>query len=200
MPRQRQSIHIFQRQWRRNGNQFRNQTRSQNVKVIDLRSITSATMSTAALPSGTTAGMTPTEEATARSLILSIIYRYAALSRENGDFAPMAEIFEPGAVVKFGNGREFAPTDLGKVISNPPPTLLRHYITTVDIQFDSPDEARCESLLMVQSHLKAVDHWGRWTAIVRKQPDGRWLFREKTSFLDGFDPDGWVAQAIKAGF
>ncbi|KAI1262165.1 hypothetical protein F5Y18DRAFT_398755 [Xylariaceae sp. FL1019] len=155
-------------------------------------------MSTAALSSGTAAGMTPAEEATARTLILSIIHRDAALARENGEFASMAEIYEPGAVVKFGDGREFAPIEIGNVLGDPPPTLLRHNLTTIDIQFVSPDEAHCECFTMVVSHLKPLDHWGRWNFLARKQPDGRWLIREKLSLLDGFDPDGWVAQAIKA--
>ncbi|KPM38220.1 hypothetical protein AK830_g8347 [Neonectria ditissima] len=153
-------------------------------------------MSRKALPSGTSVGMTPADEATARSLIMSLLYRYASLAREEGDHTATAKLFEADGVIQFQDGREIAPSDLGVITRRNPPKLLRHHLTTINIQFVSSEEVNCQSYIIAGSHLRMPDHWGRWDDTVRKQGDGTWLFKSKSVIVDGLDPVGWLAETI----
>lgn len=92
-------------------------------------------MSKEALPSGTSAGMALTEEASARTLILALIYRYASVAREDGDYSQIMKLFETNATIRFPDGRELSPSNLGEITRDNPPKLLRHHLTTIDIQF-----------------------------------------------------------------
>ncbi|PVH93941.1 hypothetical protein DM02DRAFT_540492 [Periconia macrospinosa] len=129
-------------------------------------------MSGSALPSGILTGMSFTEEATARSLIISLIYRYASLAREDIDHGQITELFEPDGIVQFPDGRELGPSRLGEITGTNPPKLLRHHITTLP------------------------DHWGRWDDVVKRQSNGRWLFKKKVIIVDGLDPNGWLIGAL----
>lgn len=149
-----------------------------------------------ALPSSTLTNVTLAEEATARSLILGLIHRYASLAREDTDHKQMTELFEPGGVVQFPDGRELPPSRLGEIRGANPPKLLRHHITTIDIQFTSPDEAHCQTYVIAGTHLKLPDHWGRWDDVVKKQSSGRWLFKKKVVIVDGMDSNGWLTGVL----
>jgi len=153
-------------------------------------------MSGSALASGISTGMSLTEEATARSLILGLIHRYASVAREDRDPGQLTELFEPGGIVKFPDGRELEPSRLDEITSTNPPKLLRHHVTTVDIQFISPDEAYCQSYVIAGTHLKLPDHWGRWDDVVKRQSNGRWLFKKKVIVVDGLDPNGWLITVL----
>lgn len=151
----------------------------------------------AALPSGTYVFPNVVEEATARSLIVGLQHRYAMLARDsdkNHDWAPMAALFEFGSTIDFPDGRKLLPTQLGEVTVAGPPKLLRHWITTIDIQFASADEAHCQSYVMGQADIKVIDHWIVWDDVICRQPDGRWLFRSKKVTVSGVDPNGWLAK------
>jgi hypothetical protein len=37
--------------------------------------------------------------------------------------------------------------------------LLRHHVTTVDIQFLSENEAECQSYVVAGTDVKMLDHW-----------------------------------------
>lgn len=137
--------------------------------------------------------MDPTEEATARTLILALVNRYASLARENGDYAEVEKLFQPGGVVRFPNGRELPPDKLGEITRDNGPSYLRHHVTTVDIQFVSPEEAHSQAYVIAITDQKAPDHWGQWNDVFRKQSDGRWLFKEKAVLIGGRDPGGWLA-------
>lgn len=156
-------------------------------------------MSKEALPSGTSAGMALTEEASARTLILALIYRYASVAREDGDYSQIMKLFETNATIRFPDGRELSPSNLGEITRDNPPKLLRHHLTTIDIQFLSPNEAHCQSYVIAGTHLKMPDHWGRWDDIVRRQSDGKWLYKQKTVVVDGLDPEGWLAKSLGDG-
>ncbi|PVH94848.1 hypothetical protein DM02DRAFT_601784 [Periconia macrospinosa] len=134
-------------------------------------------MSGSALPSGISTGMSPTDEATSRTLILSLIYRYASLAREEFDDGQITELFEADGIVQFPDGRELSPSRLGEITGTNPPKYLRHHLTTVDIQF-------------------LPDHWGRWDDVVKRQSNGRWLFKKKAIIVDGLDPNGWLITAL----
>jgi len=153
-------------------------------------------MSGSALPSGKSTGMSLTEEATARSLILGLIYRYASVARENHDHGQITELFELDGIVQFPDGSELEPSRLGEITGTNPPKLLRHHLTTVDIQFISPDEAHCQSYVIAGTHLKLPDHWGRWDDVVKRQNNGRWLFKKKIILVDGMDPNGWLITTL----
>ena len=150
-------------------------------------------MSQQALRAGITNDVSATEEATARTLILALLYRYASLARENGDYTQVEKLFQPGGTVRFPDGRELPPSKLGEITRDNGPKYLRHHLTTIDIQFVSSDEAHCQSYVIAATDKKFPDHWGQWNDVVRKQDAGRWLFKEKAVLVGGMDPDGWLA-------
>lgn len=137
--------------------------------------------------------MTPTEEGLARSQILALVYRYAALAREHTDHSEVAKLFEPDATIGFPDGRKLTPQTLGEITRGNRPAVLRHHLTTIDVQFVSADEAHCQCYVAASTDVKMPDHWGRWDDVVKRQSDGLWLFKEKNVVLDGMDPDGWLA-------
>ena len=150
-------------------------------------------MSQKALPTGDSHGMTATEEAQARTLILALLYRYASLAREQGDYTQIAQLFQTDGTIKFPDGRELPPIQLGEITRGSGPNYLRHHLTTIDVQFVSPNEAHCQSYVIVVTDKEAPDHWGQWNDVVRRQDDGRWLFMEKVVLVGGMNPEGWLA-------
>ena len=156
-------------------------------------------MSQAALRSGPSAYIDAAEEACARIHIVALINRYASIAREDGDFSQAVELFERDATIQFPDGRNLSPGQLGEITRDNPPKLLRHHLTTIDIQFSSIDEAQCQSYIIAGTHIKLPDHWGRWDSTVRKQENGSWLFKQKKIIVDGLDPQGWLAQTLGGG-
>jgi hypothetical protein len=152
-------------------------------------------MSTA-LPSSSIVWSDPIEEAISRTLILALINRYAAIAREITDSNLVKELFEPDSVIEFPDGRQLAPSQLDQITNNFPPALLRHHLTTIDVQFISETEAHCQSYIIAGSHLRIPDHWGRWDDVVKKQSDGRWKFSKKVVVVDGMNPEGWLAKVL----
>jgi hypothetical protein len=152
------------------------------------------------LPTGIS--MDPTEEATARSHILALLHRYASLARGYGDhYAEFEKLFETNGVIKFPDGRQMAPSQLAEVTRDNGPKYLRHNLTTVDVQFVSPEEAHSQAyVIVITDRCAPPDHWGQWNDIVKKQPDGRWLFKEKAVLVGGMNPDGWLASVSPKGF
>lgn len=76
---------------------------------------------------------------------------------------------------------------------------MRHHVTTVDVQFESKTEAKCQTYIIAGSHLKMPDHWGRWDDVVVKTEDGRWLIKRKVVVVDGMDEGSWLQGIINAG-
>lgn len=145
--------------------------------------------------------MTPTEEATARTLILALINRYASLARGLPDpqiNQEFASLFLPNATISMPDGRVLLPSEILKITESNPPELLRHHVTTIDVQFDSNTQARCQTYVIAGTHLKMPDHWGRWDADVVKTEDGRWLFARKVIIVDGLADGSWLKGVFDA--
>ncbi|QKX55934.1 uncharacterized protein TRUGW13939_03033 [Talaromyces rugulosus] len=153
-------------------------------------------MSNKSLPSGTSAGMSLTDEAIARTHILALIHRYASLAREESDYSMITELFEKDGIINFPDGRQLAPNQLKEIAGGNPPKLLRHHITTIDVQLVSLDEAHSQSYIIAGTHMRMPDHWGRWDDVLKRQSDGRWLFQRKTIMAEQIDPEGWLAETI----
>lgn len=137
--------------------------------------------------------MSAAEEAEARTLILALLHRYASLAREHFDASQIDSLFHPGALIHFLDGRKLKPEQLSEITRSDPPMLLRHHLTTIDIQFVARDVAHCQSFATTGTHVKMPDHWARWDDKVRRQSNGRWKFDEKIIVLEGLDPEGWLA-------
>lgn len=75
-------------------------------------------MSNKSLPSGTSAGMSLTEEAVARTHILALIHLYASLAREESDYSAITELFETDGDIDFPDGRQLAPSQLKELTSS----------------------------------------------------------------------------------
>ena len=152
-------------------------------------------MASTSLPSGTSTGMSLTDEAIARTHIFALLHRYASLAREEADYDEITKLFQSDGIISL-EGRQLEPSQLKVITSVNKPKMLRHHITTIDVQFVSPDEAHCQSYIIAGTHMKLPDHWGRWDDVVRRQSDGRWLFQKKTIVSEQVDPEGWLAETI----
>jgi SnoaL-like domain len=121
--------------------------------------------------------------------------------------APEVE-FEPtpGRVL---HGRDAALEFLGGVRSDRAPAVsgryvpeggrpsLRHFTSTIQIDFLSETAARVRSYYQVVS-AAGLDHWGRYLdefGVV----DGEWLIVRRTITTEGVDPDGWAARLGAGG-
>ena len=121
--------------------------------------------------------------------------------------APEVE-FEPtpGRVL---HGRDAALVFLGGVRSDRAPAVpgryvpeggrpsLRHFTSTVQIDFLSETAARVRSYYQVVS-ATWLDHWGRYLdefGVV----DGEWLIVRRSITTEGVDPDGWAARLVAGG-
>ncbi|PON22128.1 hypothetical protein TGAM01_v209002 [Trichoderma gamsii] len=149
-------------------------------------------MSQKHLPAGSAVFASLEEEGAARMAILALVYRYAALAHENVPPLELAALFEPGAKIKFSDGSERPPSEIREVIRHMPEQLT-HHVTTVDIQFVAPNEARCQAHVLASTNVKSPDHWGRWDSYVKRQEDGKWLFSIKVITMEGMAPGGWVS-------
>lgn len=154
-------------------------------------------MSQKHLPAGSAVFPTLEEEGAARIAILALVHRYAALAHEDVQYLELAALFEPGAKIQFSDGLERPPSEIREVFSDLPEQLT-HHVTTVDIQFVAPNEARCQTHVIASTNLKMPDHWGRWDSYVKRQDDGKWLFSKKVLSMEGMAPGGWVSKIWEA--
>ncbi|MEW2014407.1 nuclear transport factor 2 family protein [Rhodococcus sp. NPDC076796] len=132
-----------------------------------------------------------------RSAIIEVLHRYANRAVENADFESMAEtLFTEDGVFVLPDGRTVPRTEIHQILGGTGPTLIRHHITTIDIEFNSDDEASADSFFMALTDLAQPDHWGRWHDSLRRQDDGRWLLTSKEPIADGFAPHGWLGSIL----
>jgi hypothetical protein len=68
---------------------------------------------------------------------------------------------------------------------------IRHYTSTVRIDFESEHRAQVRSYYAVLTSF-GLDHWGRYLDVFGVV-DGEWLITERTITTEGVDPDGWAA-------
>jgi hypothetical protein len=67
--------------------------------------------------------------------------------------------------------------------------LIRHFVTSHWISFESPEEASASSYFLAITHI-GPDHWGRYRD--RFVPvEGAWLIARRTVRVDGAAAGGW---------
>ena len=71
----------------------------------------------------------------------------------------MASLFKPDGVFRRPNGMAVKPADILEVVQGNNPKLIRHHITSIDINFITSKEAHAESYYMAITHLSNLDHW-----------------------------------------
>lgn len=127
----------------------------------------------------------------AKSEIESLFHRYAVLAKETAVGEKMSQVFHPDGLFRLPNGDAVKPADLLSVVRGNNPKFIRHHITSIDIEFVSPDEAHTEAFYLALTDLSPLDHWGCWRDVVTRGPDGKWLIADRTVVVDGGDPKGW---------
>jgi hypothetical protein len=149
-------------------------------------------MSQKHLPAGSAVFTNLEEEGAARMAVLALIHRYAALAHEDVQPLELAALFEPGAKIQFSDGSERLPSEIREVFTSLPEQLT-HHVTTVDIQFDTQNEARCQTYVIASTNVKTPDHWGKWVSYVKRQDNGKWLFSKNVIIMEGMAPGGWIS-------
>jgi hypothetical protein len=138
-----------------------------------------------------------TWEVHAREAIRDLVARYNACG-DAADIDAVVELFGPEAVLEVGprdgatvyRGRDeirslFAANQRrwsAHAASSGRPHYVRHFVSTHEISFDGPEQARGRSyFLVLMAH--GLDHWGRYFddyAVL----DGRWSFARRRVRLD----------------
>ena len=149
-------------------------------------------MTSTPLPPGITT-QPLTQEATSLTLITALLHRYASLARETTNTAYLSLLFEPSGTISLPDGRILHSTQINDITGPSPPKLLRHHVTTLDIQFLAEHEAEFQAYVVAGTDVKMPDHWGRWDGRVRRSEGGRWVIGEMRVLVDGMDGKGWVA-------
>jgi hypothetical protein len=134
-----------------------------------------------------------------RALILAVVHRYAHTARDKMDFADMLPLFAPGARVVLVDGTAVPPAELRSVLRGEEAAFIRHHVTTVDIRFTGADEATSDTFFLAITNEAVPDHWGCWSDLFKRQPDGSWLIEERRIAVDGGDPGGWFARMYLEG-
>ncbi|KIY00990.1 uncharacterized protein Z520_03656 [Fonsecaea multimorphosa CBS 102226] len=129
--------------------------------------------------------------AVAKSEIEGLFHRYAVLATEAPSVEKMSTLFREDAVYRLPNGNAVAPAQLLQVLRGGSPAFIRHHITSIDIEFVSPSEARTQAFFFSITDMSSFDHWGLWKDIVIKGGDGKWLIADRTIVVQGQDPKGW---------
>jgi hypothetical protein len=154
-------------------------------------------MTSTPLPIHSSPFSSPTTEATARTLISALVHRYASLTRETLNMPLVTPLFHPTAKIHSPDGRDLEPAQLADIMGPEPPKLLRHNVTTVDIQFVSEKEARCLTYVIAVTEKKCPDHFGVWEDVVVREGE-KWVFARKEVEVDWVAEGGWLAGVLGA--
>ncbi|KAJ9603449.1 hypothetical protein H2200_012227 [Cladophialophora chaetospira] len=127
----------------------------------------------------------------AKSEIETLFHRYAVLAKETASEEKIAPLFTPDGVFRLPNGVAVKPANMLKVVQGNNPKFIRHHITSIEIDFISPNEAHTEAYYIAITHLSSMDHWGCWKDVVTRGSEGTWLIADRTIVVDGGDPKGW---------
>ncbi|MGB3411792.1 MAG: nuclear transport factor 2 family protein [Microthrixaceae bacterium] len=73
-------------------------------------------------------------------------------------------------------------------------TLLRHYLTNIDVDLDTPTVARAGCYWMAVTD-GGPDHWGRYRDVMVRGDDGAWRFRHRQVIHEGYRPGSWIETA-----
>jgi len=133
-------------------------------------------------------------ELEAREAIRTLISRYAHCA-DTGRFDALVELFaEDGTLEIEGReplrGRDLIRQFLGatkkaRAASTARP-LIRHHVTSVDVDVRSREEATASSYFFVITE-RGPDHWGRYRDQL-VHVGGQWRFRQRKVRLDGRRP------------
>ena len=136
-------------------------------------------------------------ELEARESIRDLVARYNA-NGDAGRFDPMLALFAADAALEVPERRiegraairAFFEGVAAGADGRRAVRLLRHHTATLQIDVDSPDEARGRCYYQVFTE-QGLDHWGRYVDRYRRV-DGRWLFSERRVTVDGAVPGAWA--------
>lgn len=136
------------------------------------------------------------ERAVARSQITEILQRYAAMAVEQADFDGMTVLFTPEGQFVLPDGTVLPCTEIRKVVNGMEPNVIRHHITTIQIDFADDRTATADSFFIAYTDLAQPDHWGRWRDSLARQDDGRWLLTSKQPVVEGWAPNGFWGSVL----
>jgi hypothetical protein len=136
-------------------------------------------------------------ELEARESIRDLVARYNA-NGDAGRFDPLLALFAEDAVLELPEqrvaGRAVIRAFFEAVARGEggrrPVRLLRHHTATLQIDVDSPDEARGRCYFQVFTET-GLDHWGRYVDDYTRV-EARWLFSRRRVTLDGAVPGSWA--------
>ena len=110
------------------------------------------------------------------------------------DLAALASCFTADGTLEFTGGS--APlvgpeeieaglrSQLSQAPSGPPPSYVRHHVSSVRFLRSDADEVETSSYFVVFTDIGA-DHWGRYRDVL-KPVGARWLFKSRKIRVDGF--------------
>lgn len=139
-------------------------------------------------------------EIAAREEIRDLVASYAHLA-DTGRFDALCDLFAEDGVLHGGDapearGREAIRrflTGTGASLEDATrATLIRHHVSNLKIDVESPDSARGVAYFFVMTEL-GPDHWGRYRDVYVRA-GGRWLFAHRRARLDGYAPGSWSAR------
>jgi len=73
-------------------------------------------------------------------------------------------------------------------------TLLRHHLSNIDVELDSPTEARASCYWMAVTQA-GPDHWGRYRDEFVRGDDDKWRLRHRQVIHEGFRAGSWIETA-----
>jgi len=138
--------------------------------------------------------MDATARAVARSEIRAVLDRYGILARDDSPFDEVAKCFAQDAIFRLPNGKEVPPTRIEEVLQGESAKYIRHHVTTADIKFISPTEAKTETNFIAITDTAWPDHWGCWKDTFKVQKDGSWKIQDRSVLVDNGVPEGWYMQ------
>ena len=140
-----------------------------------------------------------TWELVARELIRDTLARYAHCA-DRGRFDELVALFTEDGVLEIDGLpplrgrdaiREFLQGTKTSIANTTGRPLIRHHLSSVQIDVASPVEAAAASYFLAITE-RGPDHWGRYRD--RLIPAGsRWLFRHRRVTPDGHAPQSWRA-------
>ena len=138
-----------------------------------------------------------TSELVARECIRDTVARYNHAG-DSGRFDDMVNCFaDDGTLTIVGGAEHRGHVSLGQFFSGvggsarPGFTHLRHCVTNLLIDVESPESAFAQSYFQVITDI-GLDHWGRYRD--RFVPVGdRWLLAERSVKTDGYAPNSFFA-------
>ena len=132
-------------------------------------------------------------ELAAREHVRDLIAHYN-LAGDRGWLDDMLRLFTPDATLSIDgvdHGGHEAIRAVCTDAKGPHPELVRHHVSTLQIDVADADTASARSYFQVLT-VHGLDHWGRYADRFARV-DGDWLFTHRSVRVDGATPGGWAA-------